>query len=72
MLGMDTRASSKIKMDTKPLDVPGPDQNGKHLLGPSTGSEIEYVYDLEEEGMRRDVLTEELKKRKRTRPWTGP
>ena len=24
---MDTRASSKIKMDTKPLDVPGSDQN---------------------------------------------
>ena len=39
MLGQDTRASSKLKMDTKALVVPGSDQNGKHLLGPSPGSE---------------------------------
>ena len=61
---MDTRASSKVKMDIKPLDVPGSDQDGKHLLGPSPGNENEDVYDLEEEGMRRDVSTEELKKKK--------
>ena len=64
MLVQNTRASSKLKMDTNALDVPGSNQNGKHLLGPSPGSEDAHgnavLYDLEKEAMMRDVSAEEL------------
>ena len=50
-------------MGTKAIDAPGSDQNGKHLLGSSPGSEDAHenaLYGMEEEAMRMDGLAEEL------------
>ena len=61
MSDMDTRASSTLKMGFKAVDATGSHPNGKHLLGPSPGSEYTHgdeAYDLEEEAMQKDSLAE--------------
>ena len=55
---MDTRAMSKAKNEYSKLESSGSDQNGKHLLGSSLGDEDDELYDLQEEAMLRDGLTE--------------
>ena len=52
---------SKAKIEYSKLESSGSDQNGKHLLGSIPGDDDE-LYDLQEEAMRRDGLTEEEKK----------
>ena len=59
---MDTRAMSKAKIEYSKVDSSGPDQNGKHLLGPIPGGDYDKLFDLEEEALRMDGLTEEEKK----------
>ena len=60
MIGMYTRVSStsRLKIGFKAVDAQGSHKNGKHLLGPIPGSEDDESYDLEEEAMRMDGLTE--------------
>ena len=58
MFGMDTRASSKSKMGFKAVDESGSHQNGMHLLSPIPGGDYNELFDLEEEAMRMDCLTE--------------
>ena len=55
---MDTRAMSKAKIEYSKLESSGSDQNGKHLLGSILGDEDDELYDLQEEAMLRDGLTE--------------
>ena len=49
---------SKAKIEYSKLESSGSDQNGMHLLGSSLGDEDDKLYDLQEEAMRRDGLTE--------------
>ena len=58
---MDTRAMSKVKMGYEALDASSSQQDGKHLLGSIPGDDHDE-FDLEEQAMRMDVLTEEEKK----------
>ena len=53
---------SKAKIEYSKLESSGSDQNGKHLLGSILGDEDDELYDLQEEAMRRDGLTEVEKK----------
>ena len=54
MLGMDTRATSKAKIEQNVIGAIGSHQNGQHLLGPIQGDEDDELYDLQEEAMLRD------------------
>ena len=62
MLGVDTRAMSKANMGYQAVDAAGSHQNGKHLLGSIPGCDYNKLFDLEEEAMWLDALTEEKKK----------
>jgi hypothetical protein len=62
MLGVDTRSMSKATMGYQAVDASGSHQNGKHLLGSIPGGDYDELFDLEEEAMRLDGLTEEEKK----------
>ena len=49
MLGRDTRAKSKAKIEQNAIGAIGSHQNGQHLLGPTQGDEDDELYDLQEE-----------------------
>ena len=53
---------SKATMGYQAVDASGSHQNGKHLLGSIPGGDYDELFDLEEEAMRLDGLTEEEKK----------